>query len=178
MGKIEKILLLNPSNTMPSDSARRITTPLGLIYVGGSLRKNGYDVKRLFSLSEYYDRERPKYYDAIQSVRENKLDMTSWLEYFTGGLRDQLITVKIKGEKVIKREVLIEKAKKFNLNDRQKNILLYLLEEKRASVEEIRQRYNFVRRTVQRDLLKLVNLGLIKEIARSKTDPTRYYELP
>jgi len=141
------------------------------------LYQNGYDFKKLFSLSEYYDRERPKYYDAIQSVRENKLDMTSWLEYFTGGLKDQLITVKIKGEKVIKREVLHEKAKKFNLNDRQKNILLYLLEEKRATVEEIRLKYNFVRRTVQRDLLKLVNLGLIKEIARSKTDPTRYYEL-
>jgi predicted transcriptional regulator len=44
-------------------------------------------------------------------------------------------------------------------------------------VEEIRQKYNLVRRTVQRDLLKMVDLGLIKEVAKSKTDPTRYYEL-
>jgi predicted transcriptional regulator len=36
---------------------------------------------------------------------------------------------------------------------------------------------NLVRRTVQRDLSKMVDLGLIKEIAKSKTDPTRYYEL-
>jgi len=34
-----------------------------------------------------------------------------------------------------------------------------------------------VRRTVQRDLSKMVGLGLIKEIVKSKTDPTRYYEL-
>jgi len=44
-------------------------------------------------------------------------------------------------------------------------------------VEEIRQKYNLVRRTVQCDLLKMVDLGLIKEAAKSKTDPTRYYEL-
>ena len=44
-------------------------------------------------------------------------------------------------------------------------------------LEEIRRKFNLVRRTVQRDLSKLVDLGLIKEIAKSKTDPTRYYEL-
>jgi len=141
------------------------------------LYQNGYDFKKLFSLSEYYDKDRPEYYDAIQSVRESDMDMTGWLEYFTEGLKNQLIEVKIKGEKVIKREVFIDKVKKFNLNDRQQNILLYLLEENRASVEDIRQKFKLVRRTIQRDLSKLVDLGLIKEIAKSKTDPTRYYEL-
>ena len=141
------------------------------------LYQNGYDFKRLFSLSEYYDKNRRKYYDAIQSVRENNMDMTGWLEYFTEGLKNQLIEVKTKGEKSIKKEVIIEKAKRFNLRERQQKILLHLLEEKRASVEEIRQKFNLVRRTVQRDLLKLVNLGLIKEMAKSKTDPTKYYEL-
>lgn len=141
------------------------------------LYQNNYDFKRLFSLSEYYDKNRPDYYNAIQSVRENDMDMTGWLEYFTEGLKNQLIEVKTKGEKVIKREVMIEKAKRFNLNTRQQKVLLYLMEGKRASVEEIRQKYNLVRRTVQRDISKMVDLGLIKEIAKSKTDPTRYYEL-
>ena len=141
------------------------------------LYQNEYDFKRLFSLSEYYDKKRRRYYDAIQSVRENNIDMTEWLEYFTEGLKNQLIEVKTKGEKAIKKEVLIEKAKRFNLNERQQKILLHLLEQKRISVEEIRQKYNLVRRTIQRDFSKLVELGLIKEIAKSKTDPTKYYEL-
>jgi len=34
------------------------------------LYQNGYDFKRLFSLSEYYDKDRRKCYDTIQSVRE------------------------------------------------------------------------------------------------------------
>ena len=141
------------------------------------LYQNGYDFKRLFSLSEYYDKNRREYYDAIQSVRERNMDLTVWLEYFTEGLRRQLIEVKTKGEKAIKRDVLIEKAKMSRLNDRQQKILLYLLDEKQASVEEIRQKFNLVRRTVQRDLSRLVDSGMVKEVAKSKTDPTKYYEL-
>ena len=141
------------------------------------LYQNGYDFKKLFSLSEYYDKNRAGYYEAIQSVRENEMYMTYWLEYFTEGLKNQLIEVRAKGEKVIKKEIIIEKAKKFNLNERQQKILLLLLGKERASVEEMRNILNLVRRTVQRDLSKLSDLNLVKEISKSKTDPTKYYKL-
>jgi len=36
---------------------------------------------------------------------------------------------------------------------------------------------NLVRRTIQRGFLKSVGFGLIKEVTKSKTNPTRYYEL-
>lgn len=141
------------------------------------LYQYGYDFKRLFSLSEYYDRDRSSYYNAIQSVRNNHMNTTEWLEYFIDGLKNQLIEVKSKGEKAIKSDIIIERGKKLKLNERQQKILLFLLEEKRSTVEEIRQKFNLVRRTIQRDLSKMVKLGLIKEIAKSETDPTKYYEL-
>lgn len=141
------------------------------------LYQNGYDFKKLFSLSEYYDKNRAGYYEAIQSVRENEMYMTYWLEYFTEGLKNQLIEVRAKGEKAIKKEIIIEKAKKFNLNERQQKILLLLLGKERASVEEMRNILNLVRRTIQRDLSKLSDLNLVKEISKSKTDPTKYYKL-
>jgi Fic family protein len=141
------------------------------------LYQNGYDFKRLFSLSEYYDKDRRGYYDAIQSVRVKGQEMTEWLEYFTKGLQKQLREIKTKGERAIKKEVIVEKAKELNLNQRQRQILLLILDKKYTSVEEIRQKFNLVRRTAQRDLAKLVEFGLIKEIAKSKTDPTKYYEL-
>ncbi|MEW5936747.1 MAG: helix-turn-helix domain-containing protein [Candidatus Thermoplasmatota archaeon] len=128
-------------------------------------------------MSEYYDKDRRGYYDAIQSVRAKERDMTEWPEYFTEGLQKQLIEVKTKGERAIKKEVIVEKAKGLNLNQRQQQILLLILDKKHMPVEEIRQKFNLVRRTVQGDLAKLVELGLIKEIAKSKTDPTKYYEL-
>lgn len=41
---IKKVLLINPPNTMPADSVRRIGEPLGLLYLGAVLKKDGYDV--------------------------------------------------------------------------------------------------------------------------------------
>jgi hypothetical protein len=42
----------------------------------------GYDFNRLFTISEYYDRDRPTFYRKIQSVLENDMDMTGWPDYF------------------------------------------------------------------------------------------------
>lgn len=75
------------------------------------LYKYGYDFKKLFSLSEYYDKNRPTYYKALQSVREHNMDMTHWLEYFVDGLRAQMVDIRKKGEIVIKGDILIQKAR-------------------------------------------------------------------
>lgn len=141
------------------------------------LYQKGYDFKRLFSLSEFYDKNRREYYDSIQSVRETGMDMTVWLEYFVRGLKNQMLEVRSKGEVVIRKEVVIARAEGLNLNDRQRKILMYLLDEKRASVDDIEKMFNFVRRTIQRDLSKMIELGFVKEVAKSKTDPTKHYEL-
>ena len=141
------------------------------------LYHKGYDFKKLFSLSEFYDKNRREYYDAIQSVREMGVDMTVWLEYFVRGLKNQMLEVRTKGEAVIRKEVVIERAQGLNLNDRQQKILMYLQDEKRASVDDIEKKFNFVRRTIQRDLSKMIELGFVREVAKSKTDPTKYYEL-
>ena len=42
------------------------------------LYRAGYDFKRLFTISEYYDRDRATFYSAIQNVRERDMDMTGW----------------------------------------------------------------------------------------------------
>ena len=50
----------------------------------------GYDFKRLFTLSEFYDRDRSRFYRALQSVREREMELTGWLEFFTEGLEHNL----------------------------------------------------------------------------------------
>lgn len=57
------------------------------------LYKAGYDFKRLFTISEYYDRDRPTFYKSIQSVRDNGMDMSVWLDYFVTGLETQMVEV-------------------------------------------------------------------------------------
>lgn len=54
------------------------------------LYRAGYDFKRLFTLSEFYDRDLGAFYNAIQSVRAQDMDLTGWLEFFVTGLATQL----------------------------------------------------------------------------------------
>ncbi len=84
------------------------------------LYRAGYDFRRLFTISEYYDRDRPAFYRAIQSVREHGMDMTGWLEYFVEGLTAQLAEVRERGEQAIRRDVLV---KEHRLSDRQAKAL-------------------------------------------------------
>lgn len=81
-----------------------------------ALYSSGYDFKRLFTLSEFYDRDRAQFYRAIQNVREQDLDLTGWLEVFIDGLATQLSEVKAEGERIIRRDVI---AREHGLNPRQ-----------------------------------------------------------
>lgn len=124
------------------------------------LYRKGYDFKRLFTLSEYYDRDRPSYYRAIQSVREHDLDLTDWLEYFTFGLQWQLAEVQEKGETLIRMDVL---AKKHKLSARQLVALELAQDGSTFQMQDFEAQCPGVhRRTLQRDLRELVDAGLLE----------------
>lgn len=141
------------------------------------LYKTGYDFKRLFTISEYYDKDRPPYYKAIQSVRQNNMDMTSWLEYFIEGLRSQMIEIQEKGEQLIKQDAFLQKIKKVGLNLRQEKAVKHLIKNGKITVNEYQAVASCIRRTAQRDLEDLVSKGIMKAVAKSATDPTKHYVL-
>jgi Fic family protein len=141
------------------------------------LYKTGYDFKRLFTISEYYDKDRPAYYQAIQSVRKNHMDMTAWLEYFVDGLRSQMKEIQQKGEQLIKQDVTLQKIKKIGLSNRQEKAVKYLIIKRTITVNEYQSVASCIRRTAQRDLEELVEKGVIKVVAKSPTDPTKHYVL-
>jgi Fic family protein len=123
------------------------------------LYRAGYDFKRLFTISEYYDRNRPSFYRAIQSVRENGMDMTGWLEFFVEGLTTQLAEVRERGEQAIRRDVLI---KEHGLSDRQTKALGHILEHGSLTIQEFEHLFPEVnRRSLQRDLKAMVDMGLL-----------------
>lgn len=123
------------------------------------LYRSGYDFKRLFTLSEFYDRDRSAFYRAIQSVREQGMDLTGWLEYFVDGLATQMSEVRQRGERVIRRDVLVRKHR---LNERQALAIERLLETSRMDIRDYEALCPGVsRRTLQRDLSALEATGLI-----------------
>jgi len=53
------------------------------------------------------------------------MDLTGWLEYFAEGLSTRLAEVRERGEKAIRREVLV---KQYGLSDRQARAVNHILE--------------------------------------------------
>lgn len=141
------------------------------------LYKTGYDFKRLFTISEYYDKDRPAYYQAIQSVRKKHMDMTAWLEYFVDGLRSQMAEIRMKGEQLIKQDDQLQRIKKIGLNRRQEKAVKHLMIKGTLSVNEYQAVASCIRRTAQRDLEDLVERKIVKVLAKSMTDPTKHYVL-
>jgi Fic family protein len=124
------------------------------------LYRSGYDFKRLFTLSEYYDRDRGAFYNAIQSVRERDMDLTRWLEFFVEGLATQMNEVKERGERVIRRDVI---AREQGLNERQALAIEHLLQSGRMDIRDYEALCPGVsRRTLQRDLAALEAKGLVR----------------
>jgi Fic family protein len=139
------------------------------------LYRAGYDFKRLFTISEYYDRDRAGFYKALQGVREQGMELTGWLDFFTEGLATQLDEVKLRGERAIRRDVL---ARQYGLSDRQALALGCALDEGRLTIQDFEALAPGVnRRTLQRDLKSLVELGLLEERGTGSTDPNRHYAL-
>jgi len=114
------------------------------------LYRAGYDFKRLFSISEYYDRDRASFYAALQQVRLQDMDLTGWLEYFVEGLATQMDEVSERGKRAIKADVL---AARHGLNARQKALVHRLLEQPEIDLQGFLAACPGVpRRTLQRDL--------------------------
>jgi Fic family protein len=134
------------------------------------LYRAGYDFKRLFSISEYYDRDRATFYAAIQGVRERGMDLSGWLDFFVEGLATQMDEVKERGQRIIKADVL---ARKHGLNERQSAVLRFLFEHGKMTIQDFEALYSKTnRRTLQRDLKGLADKGLVT--ARGATNRLEY----
>lgn len=124
------------------------------------LYRSGYDFKRLFTISEYYDRDRTAFYRALQRVRETDMDLTGWLDFFTEGLATQLDEVKAHGERAIRRDIL---ARENGLSERQVLALGHVMENGRLTIQDYEALCpDANRRTLQRDLRGLVDRHLLK----------------
>lgn len=54
------------------------------------LYRRGFDSHHLFSVDEFYWENRPRYYSALDAIRHEADDLTSWLEYCAEGLLQTL----------------------------------------------------------------------------------------
>ncbi|GHT08233.1 cell division protein Fic [Planctomycetales bacterium] len=138
------------------------------------LYRSGYNFKRLFTISEYYDRNRPLFYKAIQSVRDNGMDMTGWLEYFSEGLATQLVEIQERGRQAISHDILV---KQNALSERQSKALSLALEKSSFTIQDFEAACPDInRRTLQRDLKNLLDKRLL--VSEGATNQLAYHLPP
>jgi Fic family protein len=135
----------------------------------------GFDIRRLFSLEEYYDKNVAGYYFAIKTADQNAdHDLTSWLEYFVEGVAIEFNKVKEKVQHLSLDLKLKAKAgQQIFLNERQIKLVEWIENVGYLSNQQFRDILPMVSEdTVLRDLKDLMGKKIIKK--RGKTKAARY----
>ena len=135
------------------------------------LFQEGYDIRKFFSLEEYFDNNAEEYYHALQSVGKNDGDLSEWLEYFTQGLAIELSKIKDKIEK-ISVDVKIKERQggtPILLSDRQLKIIEYIQKTGYLQNNAFKQLFPMVSQdTVLNELKYLLKHGLVKKTGKTK----------
>lgn len=135
------------------------------------LYKEGYDIRKFFSLEEYFDTEASRYYQALQSVSHHDGDVTIWLEYFTQGLAIELSKIKDKVEKISIDGKLREKlgGKPLLLTDRQIRIIEFIQQVGYLQNQAYSQLFPMISEdTILNELKSLLSAGIIKKQGKTK----------
>ncbi|MEK7458722.1 MAG: Fic family protein [Patescibacteria group bacterium] len=130
------------------------------------LYSEGYDIKRFFSLEEYFDKDIQEYYRAILSVQASETqNMTYWLEYFSYGLAIELDRVK---EQVLKLSQDLKLKQKLGtqvaLSERQIILLEILQRQNQITTAEANEALPMISTdTILRDVKDLIEKGIMKK---------------
>lgn len=122
------------------------------------LLKN-FDIKKYFSLDEYYNQDRQSYYAALQSADKSQ-DLTEWLEYFSTGFLVSLSNVK--NDIISMSHFDSEMNDKIKLNENEIKILKFIEENNSIKNKDVQDLLNLSPQGSYSYIRKLVEKGLIK----------------
>jgi len=129
------------------------------------LYRGGFDTHHIFSVDEYYWEGRPRYYAALQAVRQQGEDLTSWLEYTAEGL---LLTLERAWQR-IQHLSARAKGKKLVLRPKQEQLLRLLREKGSLSPKEIWGEVGVSKQGAMDLLRPLMEAGLIERVGTRKS---------
>jgi len=130
------------------------------------LAKMGLDTFNLFSFENYYNKNVSKYFREVGLFGnyydvKDQIDFTSWLEYFTDGIIDELLRV---GKELGQESVSPEKE----LKDYHRKIVSYIEKHGYISDRDYAKLTSRAKPTRNLDFRKLIELGIIEKLGKSK----------
>lgn len=156
-----ELAAIHPFNDGNGRTARALATLI--------LYKRGYDFRHLFALEDYYNKDLPNYYEAInvgKNYEKRKTDITDWLGYFVEGFRDEIMNVKNQVTTLAFRKVNKNIESQVYLTQKQQQLLDFIDNLGRIKVGDVVDILKCPQRTAQLELQKLKKLGIIKQIGK------------
>ncbi len=139
------------------------------------MMREGYDIKRFFSLEEHFDSDPAAYYEALSLVDRQHTnigtrDLTPWLEYFTEVVAIELAKIKEKVRKLsMDTRLKVKFGEQVSLTDRQLKLIEYLSDQGSGNMQELNRVLPMVSEdTILRDLRELLGKGIIKKTGSTK----------
>lgn len=139
------------------------------------LIREGYDIKRFFSIEEHFDRDLAAYYDAFFKVDNQGGDiaarnLTPWLEYYSDVVAIELNKIKDKIRKLsVDSRLRVKIGEQVALSARQMKLIEYMSEHGNAVMTDLRDVLPMVSEdTVLRDLKDLMNKNIITKEGSTK----------
>ena len=129
------------------------------------LYRRGFDTYHIFSVDEYYWQDRPRYYQALQQVREQGGDLSGWLEYAAEGIRTTLDRVWLRMERLRAKsrgELLV-------LRPKQERLLHLLRDHQSMAPREIWQALRVSKQGAMDLLHPLLAAGLVRRVGTKKS---------
>ena len=136
----------------------------------------GYDIKGLFALEEYFDRNAQDYYLSLQKVSAQKgsleqKDLTIWLEYYTKALAVEMGRIREKVERLSSDIQLKQKlgGKQIPLTERQIKLIEYMRQFGGLRMTDAKEIFPMISEdTIWRDLSKLIKSKIVLKKGSTK----------
>lgn len=136
----------------------------------------GYDIRRLFSLEEHFDRNIEDYYNTIQQTHQSnpdifKRDLTAWVEYYATSLAIELDRLKER-VKTLSRDIKLKQklgGKQVQLTERQIKLIEFMQQFGGLRMPDAKQILPMVSDdTIWRDLKKLMDDKVVEKRGSTK----------
>ena len=131
-----------------------------------------FDIKRFFTLDDFYDSDRNAYYAVLKRTNGTYPDCTPWLEYFLEGVEISLHRVKERVLLLSSDEHRKVAGGQVALSGRQMKIIEFIHTNGSVKTGDLVQWYGISRQAAGKELARMTDLGLIR--AEEKGRATRY----
>lgn len=136
------------------------------------LAKMGLNTFNLFSFENYYNKNVSRYFQEVGLLGnyydiKDQIDFTSWLEYFTDGIIDELLRV----EKELSQSFVSPEKELKNFHQK---IINYIEKHGHIADRDYAELTSRAKPTRNLDFRKLIELGIIEKIGKGRAT---YYEL-